>query len=184
MQIHRHHSVWSPTEICAKESEGCWPSGNLLGKFHKTFVNFHAFWNNLQNLKHLNLMYSSFNLINGMPHQTNQLCYALRTALDFFFATTANCLLLTNMTGLYPGEFLCHYIFSLAMMIPTIPWSLALLFSEMIEHVGHEFMEEFFGCCESVLAEDGILVLQVNDRGKLRDDILSHFLSDAYVMVA
>ncbi|XP_062165431.1 LOW QUALITY PROTEIN: uncharacterized protein LOC133871936 [Alnus glutinosa] len=31
---------------------------------------------------------------------------------------------------------------------------------EMIEHVGHEFMDEFFGCCESVLAEDGIVVLQ------------------------
>ncbi|KAF5465874.1 hypothetical protein F2P56_015841 [Juglans regia] len=32
---------------------------------------------------------------------------------------------------------------------------------EMIEHVGHEFMEEFFGCCESLLSEDGILFLQV-----------------------
>ncbi|KAJ0034268.1 hypothetical protein Pint_25135 [Pistacia integerrima] len=31
---------------------------------------------------------------------------------------------------------------------------------EMIEHVGHEFMEEFFGCCESVLADNGLLVLQ------------------------
>ncbi|CAL5416513.1 unnamed protein product [Camellia sinensis] len=31
---------------------------------------------------------------------------------------------------------------------------------EMIEAVGHEFMEGFFGCCDSVLAEDGILVLQ------------------------
>ncbi|KAJ6351420.1 hypothetical protein OIU78_007355 [Salix suchowensis] len=31
---------------------------------------------------------------------------------------------------------------------------------EMIEAVGHEYMEEFFGCCESVLAENGILVLQ------------------------
>ncbi|CAI0383101.1 unnamed protein product [Linum tenue] len=31
---------------------------------------------------------------------------------------------------------------------------------EMIEAVGHEFMEEFFGCCESALAEDGLLVLQ------------------------
>ncbi|KAH7522035.1 hypothetical protein FEM48_Zijuj07G0095200 [Ziziphus jujuba var. spinosa] len=30
---------------------------------------------------------------------------------------------------------------------------------EMIEHVGHENMEDFFGCCESVLAEDGIFVL-------------------------
>ncbi|XP_012069891.1 tuberculostearic acid methyltransferase UfaA1 isoform X3 [Jatropha curcas] len=31
---------------------------------------------------------------------------------------------------------------------------------EMIEAVGHEYMEEFFGCCESVLAEDGLIVLQ------------------------
>ncbi|GLT42101.1 hypothetical protein SLA2020_161210 [Shorea laevis] len=31
---------------------------------------------------------------------------------------------------------------------------------EMIEAVGHEYMEEFFGCCDSALAEDGLLVLQ------------------------
>ncbi|XVF66432.1 hypothetical protein PTKIN_Ptkin10aG0035200 [Pterospermum kingtungense] len=31
---------------------------------------------------------------------------------------------------------------------------------EMIEAVGHEYMEEFFGCCEAVLAEDGLFVLQ------------------------
>ncbi|KAH7522032.1 hypothetical protein FEM48_Zijuj07G0094900 [Ziziphus jujuba var. spinosa] len=31
---------------------------------------------------------------------------------------------------------------------------------EMLEHVGHGKMDEFFGCCESVLAEDGIFVLQ------------------------
>ncbi|XP_039155897.1 uncharacterized protein LOC104417196 [Eucalyptus grandis] len=31
---------------------------------------------------------------------------------------------------------------------------------EMIEAVGHEYMEEFFGCCESVLAKDGLFVLQ------------------------
>ncbi|KAJ0488736.1 putative cyclopropane-fatty-acyl-phospholipid synthase [Helianthus annuus] len=31
---------------------------------------------------------------------------------------------------------------------------------EMVEHVGHEYYEEFFRCCESALAEDGILVLQ------------------------
>ncbi|THU64133.1 hypothetical protein C4D60_Mb01t23270 [Musa balbisiana] len=30
----------------------------------------------------------------------------------------------------------------------------------MIEGVGHEYMEQFFGCCESLLAEDGIFVLQ------------------------
>ncbi|BFG14191.1 hypothetical protein CerSpe_004660 [Prunus speciosa] len=31
---------------------------------------------------------------------------------------------------------------------------------EMLESVGHEFMEEFFACCESVLADNGLLVLQ------------------------
>ena len=36
-----------------------------------------------------------------------------------------------------------------------------MFYSEMLEAVGHEYMEEFFGCCESVLAEDGLLVLQV-----------------------
>ena len=34
--------------------------------------------------------------------------------------------------------------------------------SEMLEAVGHEYMEEFFGCCESLLAKDGIFVLQVS----------------------
>ena len=38
---------------------------------------------------------------------------------------------------------------------------LLLYFSEMIEAVGHEFMEDFFGSCESVLAENGLFVLQV-----------------------
>ncbi|KAG5611463.1 hypothetical protein H5410_022744 [Solanum commersonii] len=37
---------------------------------------------------------------------------------------------------------------------------LIIIFSEMLEAVGHEFMEEFFTCCESALAEDGLLVLQ------------------------
>ncbi|KAH9681786.1 Amino oxidase domain-containing protein [Citrus sinensis] len=31
---------------------------------------------------------------------------------------------------------------------------------EMIEAVGHDYMEEFFGCCESLLAEHGLLLLQ------------------------
>jgi cyclopropane-fatty-acyl-phospholipid synthase len=31
----------------------------------------------------------------------------------------------------------------------------------MIEAVGHEYMEEFFSCCDSALADDGLLVLQV-----------------------
>lgn len=50
-----------------------------------------------------------------------------------------------------PLIFIC--IHTLIMMI--------VFFSEMIEVVGHEYMEELFGCCESVLAEDGILILQV-----------------------
>ncbi|KAK3022518.1 hypothetical protein RJ639_046795, partial [Escallonia herrerae] len=32
--------------------------------------------------------------------------------------------------------------------------------NEMLEAVGHEYMEEFFTCCESVLAKDGLFVLQ------------------------
>ncbi|XP_047945289.1 uncharacterized protein LOC125191902 isoform X2 [Salvia hispanica] len=31
---------------------------------------------------------------------------------------------------------------------------------EMIEHVGHEFMDDFFKCCESYLDKNGILILQ------------------------
>ncbi|XP_050217009.1 uncharacterized protein LOC126667915 [Mercurialis annua] len=31
---------------------------------------------------------------------------------------------------------------------------------EMIEHVGHEYMDEFFRCCESLLAEKGLFILQ------------------------
>lgn len=31
---------------------------------------------------------------------------------------------------------------------------------EMIEHVGHEYMDTFFACCESHLTEDGLFVLQ------------------------
>ncbi|KAH9681823.1 Amino oxidase domain-containing protein [Citrus sinensis] len=31
---------------------------------------------------------------------------------------------------------------------------------EMMEAVGHDYMEEYFGCCESLLAKDGLLVLQ------------------------
>lgn len=31
---------------------------------------------------------------------------------------------------------------------------------EMIEHVGHEYIDEFFRCCDTALAENGIFVLQ------------------------
>ncbi|PPR91994.1 hypothetical protein GOBAR_AA28692 [Gossypium barbadense] len=41
---------------------------------------------------------------------------------------------------------------------------------EMIEAVGHECMEDFFGCCESVLAEDGLLVLQFTSLPEERYD--------------
>lgn len=34
----------------------------------------------------------------------------------------------------------------------------------MLESVGHEFMDDFFASCESVLAENGLLVLQVTSR--------------------
>jgi hypothetical protein len=37
----------------------------------------------------------------------------------------------------------------------------------MIEHVGHEYMDDFFACCESHLAEEGILVVQVSTAGQI-----------------
>ncbi|XP_040365275.1 tuberculostearic acid methyltransferase UfaA1 [Rosa chinensis] len=35
-----------------------------------------------------------------------------------------------------------------------------IIICEVLEHVGHEFVDEFFSCCDSLLAENGILVLQ------------------------
>ncbi|KAL3828276.1 hypothetical protein ACJIZ3_017078 [Penstemon smallii] len=44
--------------------------------------------------------------------------------------------------------------------LPNINKYDRIISCEMLEAVGHEFMEEFFRCCESLLAEDGLLVLQ------------------------
>lgn len=75
----------------------------------------------------------------------------------------------TNMIGLYHGVFLPFYLFITFLKKNSIdPYSpkqielpALVYFSEMIEAVGHEYMEEFFGCCESALAADGLFVLQV-----------------------
>ncbi|KAG5611474.1 hypothetical protein H5410_022755 [Solanum commersonii] len=68
------------------------------------------------------------------------------------------------MTGLYHGELLSIYTSGHIVLLITSQASviivLIIIFSEMLEAVGHEFMEEFFTCCESALAEDGLLVLQ------------------------
>ncbi|MBA0681536.1 hypothetical protein Goari_023333 [Gossypium aridum] len=40
----------------------------------------------------------------------------------------------------------------------------------MIAAVGHEYMEDFFDCCESVLAEDGLIVLQFTSIPEKRFD--------------
>ncbi|GKU85682.1 hypothetical protein SLEP1_g315 [Rubroshorea leprosula] len=54
---------------------------------------------------------------------------------------------------------------------------------EMIEAVGHEYMEEFFGCCDSALAEDGLLVLQFTsipderyDQYRLSSDFIKEYI--------
>ncbi|XP_044969318.1 uncharacterized protein LOC123429331 isoform X1 [Hordeum vulgare subsp. vulgare] len=51
--------------------------------------------------------------------------------------------------------FLCDY-----RQVPTDVKYDRIISCEMIEAVGHEYMDEFFGCCEFLLAQDGILVLQ------------------------
>ncbi|XP_047309455.1 uncharacterized protein LOC124912860 [Impatiens glandulifera] len=45
---------------------------------------------------------------------------------------------------------------------------------EMIEAVGHEYMDEFFDSCESLLAEDGLLVLQFTSISDERYDGYRH----------
>ncbi|KAH7573189.1 hypothetical protein JRO89_XS03G0086500 [Xanthoceras sorbifolium] len=54
---------------------------------------------------------------------------------------------------------------------------------EMVEAVGHEYMEEFFGCCESLLAKDGLLVLQYSsmsderyDKYRLSSDFIKEYI--------
>ncbi|KAH0868039.1 hypothetical protein HID58_075061 [Brassica napus] len=50
-------------------------------------------------------------------------------------------------------------------------------FSEMIEHVGHEFMDTFFSHCEAALAEDGIFVLQsVTNEYRLNSDFIKEYI--------
>ncbi|GMH08595.1 hypothetical protein Nepgr_010435 [Nepenthes gracilis] len=44
--------------------------------------------------------------------------------------------------------------------LPDIQRYDRIISCEMLEAVGHEYMEEFFHRCESILAEDGLLVLQ------------------------
>ncbi|KAJ1288403.1 hypothetical protein BS78_02G086900 [Paspalum vaginatum] len=61
---------------------------------------------------------------------------------------------------------LCDY-----RQIPTCYKFDRIIICEMIEHVGHEYMDDFFGCCEYHLAEDGIFVLQVMAFPEERYDI-------------
>ncbi|XP_025803676.1 uncharacterized protein LOC112882759 isoform X4 [Panicum hallii] len=44
--------------------------------------------------------------------------------------------------------------------IPTCHKFDRIISCEMIEHVGHEYMDDFFGCCEYHLADHGLFVLQ------------------------
>ncbi|GAB4843086.1 hypothetical protein Ancab_013065 [Ancistrocladus abbreviatus] len=50
---------------------------------------------------------------------------------------------------------LCDY-----RQLPDVQKYDRIISCEMLEAVGHEYMEEFFGRCESILAENGLLVLQ------------------------
>ncbi|XP_015086470.1 uncharacterized protein LOC107029551 [Solanum pennellii] len=58
-----------------------------------------------------------------------------------------------------------------------------IIVCEVLEHVGHEFIGEFFSCCESALAEDGLLVLQfislpdtMYDEYRLSSGFLSEYI--------
>nr|CAB3452705.1 unnamed protein product [Digitaria exilis] len=73
---------------------------------------------------------------------------------------------------------LCDY-----RQIPTCQKFDRIISCEMIEHVGHEYMDEFFGCCEYHLAEHGLFVLQfitipeeMYDKMRLRPEFLKEYI--------
>ncbi|CAL4924119.1 unnamed protein product [Urochloa decumbens] len=73
---------------------------------------------------------------------------------------------------------LCDY-----RQIPTCHKFDRIISCEMIEHVGHEYMDNFFGCCEYHLAEHGLLVLQFSafpeelyDKMRRRPDFMKEYI--------
>ncbi|OMO95386.1 Mycolic acid cyclopropane synthase [Corchorus olitorius] len=70
--------------------------------------------------------------------------------LEFAEAKVKEAGLKENITFL-----LCDY-----RQLPNINKYDRIISCEMVEHVGNEYLEQFFGCCESLLAEEGLLVLQ------------------------
>ncbi|KAM0945009.1 putative cyclopropane-fatty-acyl-phospholipid synthase [Dioscorea sansibarensis] len=64
------------------------------------------------------------------------------------------------MTGLYLGNMVAKLNFFLTCIYFSVCNNYMYNISEMIEEVGHEYMGEFFSCCDSILAEDGVFVLQ------------------------
>nr|CAB3495510.1 unnamed protein product [Digitaria exilis] len=60
---------------------------------------------------------------------------------------------------------LCDY-----RQIPTCQKYDRIISCEMIEHVGHEYMDDFFGSCEYHLAEDGLFILQFSSIPEERYD--------------
>ncbi|WZZ71545.1 hypothetical protein YC2023_082915 [Brassica napus] len=69
------------------------------------------------------------------------------------------------------------YLELLNLFYESITTVLECCFSEMIEHVGHEFMDTFFSHCEAALAEDGIFVLQsVTNEYRLNSDFIKEYI--------
>ncbi|PUZ69398.1 hypothetical protein GQ55_2G104700 [Panicum hallii var. hallii] len=67
--------------------------------------------------------------------------------------------------------------------IPTCHKFDRIISCEMIEHVGHEYMDDFFGCCEYHLADHGLFVLQfiaipeeLYDRMRRRPEFLKEYI--------
>ncbi|KAH7522015.1 hypothetical protein FEM48_Zijuj07G0093100 [Ziziphus jujuba var. spinosa] len=90
--------------------------------------------------------------------------YFVRCTSNFYFETIANCPIHLNSTESYLGK---QHIYDLPSNFHQQSNNTSNFFSQMLEHVGHDNMNDFFGCCESILAEDGIFVLQFTS---LRDE--------------
>ncbi len=50
-------------------------------------------------------------------------------------------------------------------------------FTDVFEHIGHDFIGEFLICCESALAEDGLLVMQVMNTFNTTLEHFPHFFA-------
>ncbi|KAL9410962.1 hypothetical protein AB3S75_044689 [Citrus x aurantiifolia] len=89
----------------------------------------------------------------------------LQDTSDYIFVITVNCLKPTNMTELFllSSFTTSNYAYDHNLHADMTSFSTVFICG-MIEAVGHDYMEELFSCCESLLAENGLSCFTVPDQ--------------------